>query len=106
MERRKREPGPSGHGALGAGFVLRVVVVVVMVTVVAAGSKRGAGKHHQKQGCNNKLLHSQNRSMKLDKDNPPQGVIANRESRMERGCEVRRTRTFGFAGFGRKLNAR
>jgi TldD protein len=103
MEGRKREPGPSGDGALGTGFVLRVVVVVVMVTVVLSSGEGWAGKHHQKQGCSNKLLHSQNRSMKLDGRNPPQVVIPDRESRMERGAGPRRSGTRGIAPFGRKM---
>ncbi len=44
--------------------VMVVVNVFVMVTVVMFRRAKGrAGKHHRKQGGNQKLLHSRNRSM-------------------------------------------
>jgi hypothetical protein len=43
----------------GVVLGVRVVMMVVAMMVTAGGECRG-GKHHQKQGCSEKLFHAKN----------------------------------------------
>jgi hypothetical protein len=53
---------PEPESALDVMVVVNVFVVVMVV--MSCGAERRAGKHHRKQGGNQKLLHSRNPSMR------------------------------------------
>jgi hypothetical protein len=55
-----RQPEPES----ALDVMVMVNVFVVVAVVMSCGAERRAGKHHRKQGGNQKLLHSRNPSMR------------------------------------------
>jgi hypothetical protein len=56
----KMRPGPNRFGQNRVSFLSVRVVVMVMTMMVTAGGECRGGKHHQKQGCSEKLFHAKN----------------------------------------------